>query len=236
MNKTVFFRDLGRTEYRAVWDYQTRLFDRTVERKMQNRAQGTDTPTDNYLFFTEHNPVYTLGRHGDPSHLLIPPSEMEKQNIAFCRIDRGGDITYHGPGQIVGYPLLDLDNFSPDIHLYVHLLEETVIRTLSDFAIHSGRCPGRSGVWIDPQSPSARKICAIGVRTSRWVTMHGFALNVNTDLRYFSHIVPCGISDRGVTSLERETGTPADTEAVKSSLLRHFSEVFGCHIAPFPED
>ena len=229
--ETVTSKYVGRTEYSAAWEEQKRFFNALLDAKRNGGGQA-----EQVLLFVEHPHVYTLGKSGHASNLLVDDGFLKRIGATYFQTDRGGDITYHGPGQIVGYPRVDLDNFSPDIHLYVHLLEETVIRTLSDFAIHSGRCPGRSGVWIDPQSPSARKICAIGVRTSRWVTMHGFALNVNTDLRYFSHIVPCGISDRGVTSLERETGTPADTEAVKSSLLRHFSEVFDCHIAPFPED
>ena len=232
MNRTVLFHDLGVTDYRDAWDLQTRLFERTVARKLENRATGAGTPTENHLLFTEHRPVYTLGRHGDPAHLLASPALLEKEGIGFFRTNRGGDITFHGPGQIVGYPVLDLDHFTPDIHRYVYLLEETVIRTLADQGVAAGRVAGRSGVWIDPQAPSARKICAVGVRTSRWVTMHGFALNVNTPLEYFERIIPCGITDKGVTSLARETGAETALETVKKSLLLHFAQVFECRIVP----
>lgn len=232
MNKTVFFHDLGLTDYRDAWQFQRRLFDRIVARKLDNRTHGTSVPTENHLLLTEHPPVYTLGKHGNPAHLLFPPQRLAEEGIEVFRTDRGGDITFHGPGQIVGYPVLDLDNFTPDIHLHVHRMEETVIRTLADYGIRGGRVAGRSGVWLDPGMPSARKICAVGVRASRWVTMHGFALNVNTDLEYFTRIVPCGISDSGVTSLAREKGTPMDIHAVREVLLQHFALVFGCRIIP----
>ena len=199
-DKTVYFEDLGTTDYRQAWELQTQLFDRTRARKTANRTAEHPLPTEDFLLLTQHPPVYTLGRHGDPSHLLVTPETLQREGVGFFHIDRGGDITFHGPGQIVGYPILDLDHFTPDIHRYVFLLEETVIRTLADFAVTAGRVAGRSGVWIEPESPRARKICAVGVRTSRWVTMHGFALNVNTPLEYFRQIVPCGISDRGATA------------------------------------
>lgn len=230
MNKDVVFRDLGITNYQEAWDLQTTLFDGIVAQKLRNREQGTGNPAPNYLLFTEHRPVYTLGRNGDAGHLLIRESELKKAGVSLFRTNRGGDITFHGPGQIVGYPILDLDNFTPDIHLYVHLLEEAVIRTLRDFGIEASRLAGKSGVWIDPHSLTARKICAVGVRTSRWVTMHGFALNVNTDLGYFQHIVPCGISDKGVTSMAAEKGGTISIDSVKERLLFHFTEVFDCRI------
>lgn len=232
MNKDVALRDLGVTDYREAWNLQTTLFDGIVAQKLRNREHGTTHPTSNYLLFTEHRPVYTLGRNGDAGHLLVGEAELEKAGVSLFRTNRGGDITFHGPGQIVGYPLLDLDNFTPDIHLYVHLLEETVIRSLRDFGLEASRLEGKSGVWIDPFTPAARKICAVGVRTSRWVTMHGFALNVNTDLEYFRHIVPCGISDKSVTSIAAEKGTPISMGSVKESLLTHFSETFSCRIVP----
>lgn len=229
-DKTVYFEDLGTTDYRQAWELQTRLFDRTRARKTANRTAEHPLPTEDFLLLTQHPPVYTLGRHGDPSHLLVSPETLQREGVGFFRIDRGGDITFHGPGQIVGYPILDLDHFTPDIHRYVFLLEETVIRTLADFAVTAGRVAGRSGAWIEPESPRARKICAVGVRTSRWVTMHGFALNVNTPLEYFRQIVPCGISDRGVTSLAQETGGEIPLSRVKDRLLTHFADVFACRL------
>ncbi len=232
MNKDIIFRDLGTTDYQEAWGLQTALFDRIVAQKLRNREQGTDDPTTNYLLFTEHRPVYTLGRNGDAGHLLVRESELEKAGVSLFRTNRGGDITFHGPGQIVGYPLLDLDNFTPDIHLYIRLLEETVIRTLYDFGIEASRLEGKSGVWIDPFAPTARKICAVGVRTSRWTTMHGFALNVNTGLEYFRHIVPCGISDKGVTSIAAEKKEAILMDSVKERLLIHFADVFSCRIVP----
>ena len=230
MNKGVVFRDLGITNYQEAWDLQTALFNKIVAQKLRNREQGINDPTSNYLLFTEHRPVYTLGRNGNAGHLLVRESELEKAGVSLFRSNRGGDITFHGPGQIIGYPLLDLDNFTPDIHLYVHLLEETVIRTLRDFGIEASRLEGKSGVWIEPFGSTARKICAVGVRTSRWVTMHGFALNVNTDLEYFQHIVPCGISDKGVTSIAAEKRDTPSMDAVKERLLIHFTEVFSFRI------
>lgn len=232
MDTTVFYRDLGTTDYRETWELQQDLFRRTVERKLARRADGTNPPTENHLLLTEHRPVYTLGRRGKLSHLLLSREELERRGIDFYRTDRGGDITFHGPGQIVAYPILDLDHFTPDIRLHVHRMEETVIRTLADYGVRAGRVAGRSGVWIDPERTSARKICAVGVRTSRWVTMHGLALNVNTDLSYFERIVPCGISDRGVTSLAREKGRDMDIDAVREALLGHFAQVFGCRLVP----
>lgn len=232
MNKDVFFRDLGTTDYQEAWDLQTALFDGIVAQKLRNRAQGTNDPTSNYLLLTEHRPVYTLGRNGNAGHLLVRESELEKAGVSLFRTNRGGDITFHGPGQIVGYPILDLDNFTPDIHLYVHLLEEAVILTLRDLGIEASRLEGKSGVWIEAHGPTARKICAVGVRTSRWVTMHGFALNVNTHLEYFRHIVPCGISDKGVTSIAEEKKEAISMNSVKECLLIHFAEIFSCRIVP----
>ena len=234
MNKTVFFHDLGLTDYRDAWQFQRLLFERIIARKRDNRAQGASTPTENHLLLTEHSPVYTLGKHGKAAHLLFPQERLSEEGIGFYHTDRGGDITFHGPGQIVAYPILDLDNFIPNLHLHVHRMEETVIRTLADYNVPAARVAGRSGVWIDPGTPWARKICAVGVRSSRGATMHGLALNVNTDLEYFARIVPCGISDSGVTSLAHEKGQTLDMNTIGKTLLRHFAQVFDCQIVPAP--
>ena len=227
MNKRVEFRDLGRMHYKQAWDYQERLFKGIVDIKSKNRREDLLLETPNYLLFVEHFHVYTLGKSGDSSNLLISESEMSARGIAYYKINRGGDITYHGPGQIVGYPILDLDNFFTDIHKYLRLLEEVIIRTLSTYGIKGERSPGETGVWIDVGTPFARKICAMGVRASRWVTMHGFALNVNTDLGYFDHIIPCGIRGKNVTSLALELGCERCDEAeVKAVLKTHFSALF----------
>jgi lipoyl(octanoyl) transferase len=184
-------------------------------------------PTDNYLLFVEHPHVYTLGKSGDENHLLVRHEDLYKIDATFYHINRGGDITYHGPGQIVGYPIIDLENFFTDIHKYMRLLEEAVIITLKDYGISAGRIPGLAGVWIDPaDKKKARKVCAMGVKTSRWVTMHGFALNVNTDLKYFDHIVPCGIKDKDVTSLAREIGSEQDINQVAEKLKRNVATLF----------
>ena len=210
MNKKVKYQDLGSTEYAETWQIQKDIFSSIIDVKMDNRHNGTDTPTSNHLLFTEHLPVYTLGRQGKEEHLLLSMPHLKEKGVSFFKIDRGGDITYHGPGQITGYPIIDLDNFSPDIHLYVHNLEEIVIRTIAKWGIKGSRSEKETGVWIDAGTPMARKICAIGVRTSHWVTMHGFALNVNTDMSYFTHIIPCGIRGKGVTSMEIELGEKID--------------------------
>ena len=197
---------------------------------MDNRHSGTSVPTSNYLLFTEHHPVYTLGRQGKEEHLLLSMPHLKEKGVSFFKIDRGGDITYHGPGQITGYPIIDLDNFSPDIHLYVRRLEEIVIRTIGKWGIKGERSEKETGVWIDVGTPAARKICAIGVRTSHWVTMHGFALNVNTDMSYFTHIIPCGIRGKGVTSMTMEVGEKINIGEVKKELVKQFCKVFGAEI------
>ena len=230
MNKKVIFDDWGLTDYQEAWDRQEAIFAGTVRQKTDNRINGTSLPTTNHLIFTEHPHVYTLGKSGKPENLLLPPEELVAKRASYHKINRGGDITYHGPGQIVGYPILDLDNFFTDIHLYLRTLEEAIIRTLAEYGITAGRYPGYTGVWLDADNARARKICAMGVRASRWVTMHGFAFNINTDLTYFNHIVPCGINDKDVTSLERELGQPADIEAVKTKLKAHISELFGMEL------
>lgn len=227
MNKKVIVQDWGQTNYQEAWDRQEALFSDIVAQKNANRKDGTNQPTDNFMIFTEHPHVYTLGKSGKEENLLLDEHELQEKNATYHHINRGGDITYHGPGQLVGYPILDLDNFFTDIHLYLRTLEEAVIRTLADYGIASDRYPGFTGVWLDVDDPrKARKICAMGVRASRWVTMHGFALNVNTDLSYFGNIVPCGIDDRAVTSMQQELNAPQDMAAVKTAILGHLSELF----------
>jgi len=225
-NKDVFFQDWGQVEYQDAWQRQEALFEAVVAQKTANRTNGTPLPTKNYLVFVEHPHVYTLGKSGKPEHLLLDEDGLKEKEATYYKINRGGDITYHGPGQIVGYPILDLDNFFTDIHLYLRTLEEAVILTLADYGIEAGRYPGYTGVWLDPDNEHARKICALGVRSSRWVTMHGFALNVNSSLEYFSNIVPCGIEDKAVASMEAELGQKQDIEEVKVRLKHHLAELF----------
>jgi lipoyl(octanoyl) transferase len=240
--KQVTFIDLGQMDYKQAWDYQEKLFNEIVEIKMNNRKLATTansqltTPdsqvlTPNYLLFCEHPHVYTLGNSGNKEHLLIDEQQLDEKKATYYKINRGGDITYHGPGQIVGYPILDLDNFFTDIHKYLRYLEEMVIRTLAEYGISSERSLGETGVWLDVETPlKARKICAMGVRASRWVTMHGFALNVNVDLGYFGNIVPCGIADKAVTSMDKELGRKVDEKEVKQKLKKHFAELFECEL------
>jgi lipoyl(octanoyl) transferase len=227
MNKKIVFQDLGKKDYKATWDYQESLFQKIVDTKIQNRKQETQIPTSNYFLFVEHPHVYTLGKSGDFSNLLLSEKQLEQKGAAFYKINRGGDITYHGPGQIVGYPIIDLENFFPDIHKYLRLLEEAIILTLSEYNIIGARSKGETGVWLGVGTPFARKICAMGVRASRWVTMHGFALNVNADLGYFDNIIPCGIKGKAVTSLNVELGVEKINEQeVKEKILKHFSSLF----------
>ena len=228
MNKQIIVKDLGHKDYKETWDYQESLFEEIVELKRKNRAENTEVPTPNYFLFVEHPHVYTLGKSGHIENLLIDEAALAKKGATFYKINRGGDITYHGPGQIVGYPIIDLENFFTDIHKYLRSLEEVIIRTLADYGIKGERSEGETGVWLDVGTPFARKICAMGVRASRWVTMHGFALNVNTDLGYFDNIIPCGIRGKAVTSLNVELSKEkVDTEEVKRYILKHFEEIFG---------
>ena len=227
MNKQVTFQELGLRDYKETWDYQENLFQKILDIKIRNRREELSLPTPNYLLFVEHPHVYTLGKSGDITNLLVAEAELEKKGAKFYKINRGGDITYHGPGQIVGYPILDLDNFFTDIHKYLRLLEEMIILTLEEYGLKGERSEGETGVWLDVGTPFARKICAMGVRASRWVTMHGFAFNINTDLGYFDHMIPCGIQDKAVTSLNVELGkTEVDVAEVKQKLLRHFERLF----------
>lgn len=229
-NKQVGFQDWGLIDYQQAWDRQEALLNATVKIKTANREYSQEVPTPNHLIFAEHPKVYTLGKSGKMENLLLDDESLREEQTAFYKINRGGDITYHGPGQIVGYPILDLDNFFTDIHLYLRTLEEAVILTLADYGIAGGRYPGYTGVWIDPDEAGARKICAMGVRCSRWVTMHGFALNVNTDLSPFKNIIPCGIDDKAVTSMALETGTSVNMNEVKQILKQHISVLFNMEL------
>ena len=227
MNKELILEDLGLKDYKETWDYQEALFAKTVALKVQNKKENTSLPTPNHFLFVEHPHVFTLGKSGNLDHLLVSEEALKEKEASFYKINRGGDITYHGPGQIVGYPILDLENFFTDIHKYLRLLEEAVILTLAEYSINATRSPGETGVWLDVGTPFARKICAMGVRASRWVTMHGFALNVNTDLGYFDLMIPCGIKDKAVTSMAAElNGIPQDMVEVKAKLLKHFLVLF----------
>jgi len=222
----ILLEDLGLKDYKATWQYQETLFDAIVKIKRQNRDEKLNLPTKNHFLFVEHPHVYTLGKSGDFNNLLLTEAQLKAKGATFYKINRGGDITYHGPGQIVGYPILDLDNFFTDIHKYIRYLEETIIRTLAEYNIKGTRSDGETGVWLDVGTPFARKICALGVRSSRWVTMHGFALNANTDLGYFDNIIPCGIRGKAVTSMQAELGKSVDLEDVKKKILKHFAEIF----------
>jgi lipoyl(octanoyl) transferase len=229
MNKVVWKDDLGLIDYKLAWDFQEALFKEIVDLKIRNRREEVNLPTSNYFLFVEHPHVYTLGKSGDLSNLLLTENQLAQKGATFYKINRGGDITYHGPGQIVGYPILDLENFFTDIHKYLRLLEESIILTLAEFGLQTERSPGETGVWLDVGTPFARKICAMGVRASRWVTMHGFALNVNADLGYFDNIIPCGIRGKAVTSLQVELGVEkVNEEEVKSKILKHFEYLFAC--------
>ena len=229
-NKKVIFQDWGLLDYQQAWDRQEQVFLEAVQTKTQNRNNNTDYPVKNHLIFVEHPHVYTLGKSGKPENLLLDEAGLKEKSASYYKINRGGDITYHGPGQLVGYPILDLDNFFTDIHLYLRTLEEAVIFTLADYGLKGGRYEGYTGVWLDADNERARKICAMGVRCSRWVTMHGLAFNVNTDLTYFNNIVPCGIDDKDVTSMERELGYKVDTDEVKQKLKIHMAELFEMEI------
>ncbi|MGQ2982004.1 lipoyl(octanoyl) transferase LipB [Flavobacterium sp.] len=227
MNKTIQFLELGKMDYKDAWDHQEQLFKEILDIKIANRREAANTETPNYLLFIEHPHVYTLGKSGDMANMLLNEKQLEAKGASFYKINRGGDITYHGPGQIVGYPILDLENFFTDIHKYLRLLEEMVILTLAEYGITGTRSEGETGVWLDVGTPFARKICAMGVRASRWVTMHGFAFNVNADLGYFDNIIPCGIRGKAVTSLNVELGAEkVNEDEVKEKLLKHFVALF----------
>ena len=226
MNKNIQLKDLLLKDYKTTWDYQTDLLQSIVNIKIDNRRNNQNTVTPNYFLFVEHPHVYTLGKSGDLSNLLLNEEQLKAKGATFYKINRGGDITYHGPGQIVGYPVLDLENFFTDIHKYLRLLEEVIIKTIAEYGLKGQRSDGETGVWLDVGTPFARKICAMGIRTSRWVTMHGFALNVNTDLGYFDNIIPCGIRGKAVASLASELGKQIPENEVKQKILKHFKELF----------
>ncbi|MDB4606705.1 lipoyl(octanoyl) transferase LipB [Crocinitomicaceae bacterium] len=227
MKPSVIVHDIGLIDYQEAWDFQEELFKATVDLKISNRKGSTEKRTSNHLLFCEHPHVYTLGKSGKASHLLLNEKELQDKNAVFYKINRGGDITYHGPGQIVAYPILDLEQFFTDIHKYMRLLEEAVIRTIAAYGLKGGRIDGMTGVWLDAGTTKERKICALGVKASRWVTMHGIGFNVNTDLDYFSNIVPCGIEDKAVTSMKKELGSALNMDEVKSILLQELKESFG---------
>ena len=227
MNKEIQLQDLGTKDYKDTWDYQEVLFKEIVDLKIKNRREETNLPTPNYFLFVEHPHVYTLGKSGDLTNLLLSEKQLEEKGATFYKINRGGDITYHGPGQIVGYPILDLENFFTDIHKYLRFLEEVIILTLAEYNVAATRSEGETGVWLDVGTPFARKICAMGVRASRWVTMHGFAFNVNANLGYFDNIIPCGIKGKAVTTLNNELGVEnVNEDEVKEKIKKHFQNLF----------
>src|SRR5690606_24654977 len=229
-NKSVYFEDWGLMDYQDAWDKQEEILAEIVQIKTKNRSSSSPKATPNYIIFVEHPHVYTLGKSGKQENLLLNTEGLKEKKAAFYKINRGGDITYHGPGQLVGYPILDLENFFTDIHLYLRTLEEAVILTLAEYGLKGMRYPGFTGVWLDADNEKARKICAMGVRCSRWVTMHGFAFNINTDLDYFNNIIPCGIDDKAVTSLKLETGKTLDMGEVKQKLLNNLVKLFEMEI------
>jgi lipoyl(octanoyl) transferase len=237
-NKKVQVVDLNLVPYQEAWDVQERLMSTISEIKLGNRKAAFDeaTLTPNYLLFCQHPHVYTLGKSGDSSHLLMQEEFLHTIQASFFKTNRGGDITYHGPGQMVGYPIFDLENFYTDIHLYLRMLEEAIILTCQEYNLMAGRIKGLTGVWINHESDSARKICAFGVKASRWISMHGFAFNINPDLSYFSHIVPCGISERGVTSLAQELGVDVNEREVKEKVLGHMAALFGFEVIRVPRE
>lgn len=230
MNRDIVLHDLGLLDYQKAVEYQTKIFNKIIDQKLKNRNSVNKEITQNHLIFVEHPNVYTLGKSGDINNLLLSKEDLEKKEIQFFNTNRGGDITCHGPGQIVCYPILDLDNFFSDIHKYLRYLEEVVIQTLNEFGIKSERSPDETGVWIEPKQISARKICAMGVKASRWVTMHGFALNVDNDLSYFENIIPCGISNKSVTSITNEIANQVDKSDVKEKIIKNFENIFSAKL------
>ena len=234
-NRTLHFQELGLMDYEPAFEFQEKLMKEIIDLKLENRTRTDDDQkqTPNYLLFVEHPHVYTIGKSGDEHNMLANAKKLEEINATFVKTNRGGDITYHGFGQIVGYPILDLDNYKSDIFLYMRNLEEVIIRTIAEYGLKGERSEGETGVWLDVGKPYARKICALGVKTSKWVTMHGFGLNVNTDLRYFDYIIACGIKDKGVTSLKRELErefSPSEMAEVKEKIQKHFCDVLEASI------
>ena len=230
-NNRIVVKDLGVLSYEDSWEHQKTIFDNIISQKIKNRTLKKKNKTDNYLLIVEHKPIFTIGKSGDTSNLLLDTKQLKSKNIEFKKINRGGDITFHGSGQVVGYPILDLDNFFTDIGQYLRTLEEVIISSIGFFGLKGYRINGETGVWVKDKLNSDKKICAFGIKASRWVTMHGFALNVNTDLKYFDYIVPCGISDKGVTSLEETLNKKVTTKMVKQKIYENFARLFNAELS-----
>ena len=230
-NNIIVVKDLGVLSYKDSWEHQKTIFDNIISQKIKNRTLKKKNKTDNYLLIVEHKPIFTIGKSGDTSNLLLNKKQLKSKNIEFKKINRGGDITFHGSGQVVGYPILDLDNFFTDIGQYLRTLEEVIISAIGFFGLKGYRIDGETGVWVKDKLNSDKKICAFGIKASRWVTMHGFALNVNTDLKYFDYIVPCGISDKGVTSLEENLNKKLTTKMVKQKIYENFARLFNAELS-----
>ena len=229
-NKKIILRDIGKSSFSDAWQYQEKIFKKTIDQKIKNRSSESKLETDNFLIITEHNPVYTIGKSGDISNLLLNDNEMKTEGIEFYKINRGGDITYHGPGQIMGYPIIDLDNFFTDINLYLRKLEEVIINTLKSYDLRGFTIKGETGVWVKDNNGLSKKVCAFGIRASRWVTMHGFSFNVNPELNYFKNIIPCGIKDKGVTSVSELKKSNIEMHQIKQILYKNFAESFSAEL------
>ena len=229
-NKKIILRDIGKSSFSDAWQYQEKIFKKTIDQKIKNSSSESKLETDNFLIITEHNPVYTIGKSGDISNLLLNDNEMKTEGIEFYKINRGGDITYHGPGQIMGYPIIDLDNFFTDINLYLRKLEEVIINTLKSYDLKGFTIKGETGVWVKDNNGLSKKVCAFGIRASRWVTMHGFSFNVNPELNYFKNIIPCGIKDKGVTSVSELKNSNIEMNQIKKILYKNFAESFSAEL------
>ena len=229
-NKKIILRDIGKSSFSDAWQYQEEIFKKTIDQKIENRSSESKIETDNFLIITEHNPVYTIGKSGDISNLLLNDDEMKTKGIEFHKINRGGDITYHGPGQIMGYPIIDLDNFFTDINLYLRKLEEVIINTLKSYDLKGFTIKGETGVWVKDNNGLSKKVCAFGIRASRWVTMHGFSFNVNPELNYFKNIIPCGIKDKGVTSVSELKNSNIEMNQIKQILYKNFAKSFSAEL------
>ena len=229
-NKKIILRDIGKSSFSDAWQYQEEIFKKTIDQKIENRSSESKIETDNFLIITEHNPVYTIGKSGDISNLLLNDNEMKTEGIEFYKINRGGDITYHGPGQIMGYPIIDLDNFFTDINLYLRKLEEVIINTLKSYDLKGFTIKGETGVWVKDNNGLSKKVCAFGIRASRWVTMHGFSFNINPELTYFKNIIPCGIKDKGVTSVSELKNSYIEMNQIKQILYKNFAKSFSAEL------
>ena len=229
-NKKIILRDIGKSSFSDAWQYQEEIFKKTIDQKIENRSSESKIETDNFLIITEHNPVYTIGKSGDISNLLLNDNEMKTEGIEFYKINRGRDITYHGPGQIMGYPIIDLDNFFTDINLYLRKLEEVIINTLKSYDLKGFTIKGETGVWVKDNNGLSKKVCAFGIRASRWVTMHGFSFNINPELNYFKNIIPCGIKDKGVTSVSELKNSNIEMNQIKKILYKNFAESFSAEL------